>query len=161
MLTQQQLKSEIYYNPLTGIFSKKGKTVGSENSFGYITVFVCKRYYLAHRLAFLYMLNYMPKAVDHKDRNKLNNKWDNLREATSAQNSWNVGVRKNNTTGYKGVGYIKKQNVWMARACHKGVDYYLGVHATPELASKAYEEFAKNKHDEFYCSNINHNIDLE
>ena len=50
--------------------------------------------YRAHRLAFLYMKGYIPKLIDHKDRNGLNNKWNNLREANKSTNGADKSLRK-------------------------------------------------------------------
>ena len=41
--------------------------------------------------------------VDHRDTNRANNRWGNLRLATLTQNNRNVGIQRNNSTGFKGV----------------------------------------------------------
>ena len=46
--------------------------------------------------------------IDHRDTNPLNNQRVNLRSATRSQNSANTGKSKNNTSGYKGVHWDKK-----------------------------------------------------
>jgi len=47
--------------------------------------------------------NWPERFIDHKDQNKTNNKWDNLRLATKGQNSMNRGVQPNNKLGFRGV----------------------------------------------------------
>lgn len=53
--------------------------------------------------------------TDHKDRNTLNNRKENLRSATKSQNCMNRSKQKNNTSGIIGVTYNKNLNKWRAR----------------------------------------------
>ena len=62
-------------------------------------------------------LTYIPnpenkKCIDHIDRNKLNNKLDNLRWATHSENNKNVGLKKNNKTGIKYLCWCNERNRW-------------------------------------------------
>ena len=50
----------------------------------------------------------MGKYYDHIDRNTLNNRKNNLRPATSTENSQNRSKYKNNTSGFTGVIWDKK-----------------------------------------------------
>jgi hypothetical protein len=50
--------------------------------------------------------------IDHIDRNPLNNKKSNLRFATKSTNAMNVKIRKDNTSGIKGVSWNKKKERW-------------------------------------------------
>jgi hypothetical protein len=52
--------------------------------------------------------------VDHIDGDELNNRKSNLRICTQADNNKNLGLRKNNTSGHKGVCWVSKHNKWMA-----------------------------------------------
>lgn len=54
------------------------------------------------------------KGYDHKDRNPLNNRKNNLREATAADNAHNASKRKDNTSGFIGVSWSKSQCLWMS-----------------------------------------------
>jgi hypothetical protein len=49
-----------------------------------------------------------PRKGDHRNTHRLDNRRANLREATSMQNSYNQGLRSNNSTGHKGVFLEKK-----------------------------------------------------
>lgn len=54
------------------------------------------------------------KEIDHKDRNRLNNQKSNLRFITHRNNSRNINIPKNNTSGFIGVYFDKKGNKWVA-----------------------------------------------
>ena len=85
--------------------------------------------------------------VDHVDRDGLNNRRENLRLSTPAQNQQNQRRHIDSTTGYKGVRYNKGK--WMARISVNKVRVYLGVFETPEAAYAAYCDAAKKYHGEF------------
>ncbi len=92
--------------------------------------------------------------IDHKDRNPLNNKRNNLRVATSLQNRVNskkrVGVSK-----LKGVcfDYSNLSNSWRASIRIDGVLKHLGFFSTEEEAGLAYDKAARNAFGEF--ANLN------
>ena len=164
MITQEKLKEYVSYNPETGVFTlikhrhgttrKIGDSLGSLTKAGYLeTCIEQKRYYL-HRLAYLYMTGEMPKdKIDHKNRNKLDNKWDNLRCVTQQENTENdVLPRKHGSLGYRGV--YRYKNKFRAKINHKGKQIHLGEFATVEEASKAYLKAKPLIHTNFYSDNI-------
>ena len=82
--------------------------------------------------------------VDHKDGNALNNRRDNLRQATYTQNQGNRRLSRDNTTGYKGVSIDKRKRFKKYRAWI-GINQKrkpLGNFYTPTEAAKAYNEAA-------------------
>lgn len=83
------------------------------------------------------------KQTDHINRNKLDNRKANLRTVTNAENRFNTGMGKNNTSGYKGVvaGYKGK---WVAQTKSGGQYIYLGCYDTPEQAHKIYVDYVAN-----------------
>jgi len=87
--------------------------------------------------------------IDHKDNNGLNNRRENLRTATHAQNNQNKGKSKNNTSGYKGVNWEKRRNKWRARIYFNKNYIHLGYFNDIEEAAKAYEKAAKKYHGKF------------
>lgn len=64
--------------------------------------------------------------VDHKDRNKLNNTEENLREADGSENQMNKGIRTNNTSGKVGVHWAKDHGSWCSMICVRGNHINLG-----------------------------------
>ena len=87
--------------------------------------------------------------VDHINGNKLDNRKENLRLATNQQNQHNVGKRKNNTSGYKGVSWYRKRKKWKAAIKHNKKSIHLGYYDTPEEASRAYDKAAVEFFGEF------------
>jgi hypothetical protein len=64
----------------------------------------------AHRLAWrLYHGEWPAFLVDHKDRNSHNNSITNLRQATYSQNCCNQRLRRDNTSGERGVVFVKSR----------------------------------------------------
>lgn len=115
------LEAHLHYNPDTG----RWKTVSGHHRVarwvdrrcdhhGYPIININKKTYLAHRLAFLWMTGKMPLGIDHADGDKKNNKWSNLRPATTSQNLANAKISRRNTSGYKGVFWDKKLKRWTA-----------------------------------------------
>ena len=158
MITQDELKELLHYDPETGDFMwlvsiadhiKVGKIAGTLHKAGYIQIKIYKRCYLAHRLAWLYMTGSFVEEIDHKDRNKSNNKWTNLRKASSSQNHHNCDKQINNTSGYKGVHFRKDRNTWVALIRHDGQRTYLGSFKKKEDAAQVYNEAEKKYFGEF------------
>ncbi len=117
MLSQERLKELLSYDCDTGVFTHKlsrggrvkaGGIAGYVRTDGYIYIRVDRIQYLAHRLVWLYVEGCWPTdLVDHRDGSKINNRRENLREATPSQNSQNVGkASSNSTTGFLGVSKI-------------------------------------------------------
>lgn len=159
ILTQAELKAQFHYNHVSGKFiyiahstqqNLIGTVAGHINN-GYVEIKINNKRYLAHRLAWLFMIGEFPVLdIDHTDGNRLNNVFSNLRLASKSENRMNCGVCKNNTSGFKGVSLHKKSGKWQVFCKANGKNHYLGLHLTPELASQAYEKFAKEHHKDFF-----------
>ncbi len=158
--TQAQLQRRFTYEPVTGFFYYReatirrqvGQRAGSKAGplrRRYWQVGVNKVSWPLHRLAFIYMLGYLPKVIDHKNGNSLDNRWKNLRETDALGNAQNARKRKDNKSGYKGVYWHSQSGTWRAKIQANGKMRTLGNHKTPELAYEAYKKAAKELHGEF------------
>jgi len=87
------------------------------------------------------------KLVDHADGDRLNNRRENLRKATHAQNQQNTKLSKANTSGFKGVTF--RAGRWGAGIRANGTFTYLGRFTTKEEAARAYDAAARQLHGEF------------
>ena len=160
MITQSELKELLNYNPDTGEFTwlktnNRRIIIGSiagSNHLGYIQIKLSGKLYKAHRLAWLYITGEWPQQfIDHINHNRADNKWDNLREASNAENVRNSIKRKNNKSKYKGVYWKQKNQKWSAQICINYKKIYLGLFDSQEEGYKAYCEASKKYHMEFAC----------
>lgn len=87
--------------------------------------------------------------VDHRDRNGLNCRRQNLRAATHAQNAMNRAVQSNNTSGFKGVSWHKAKGKWRAEIKVGGKKRHLGSFHAPEDAHAAYCKASTELHGDF------------
>jgi len=157
MLTQEELKRLLHYDPETGVFTRlrTGRKVGSHSDQGYLLIAIKidgkSILFRAHRLAWLYTHGHFPpEHTDHVNGFRDDNRLVNLRPANSYQNGYNTGLRKNNTTGFKGVTYFVRTGRWVAQIRAHGKKVSLGYHSTAEEAGAAYLRAAKQLHDEFF-----------
>ena len=119
----------------------------------YVILRINGNQYLAHRIAWLLCTGQDPLKlqIDHIDGNGCNNKIKNLRLATNMQNGYNRKMNTNNTSGYKGVSFDKRNNKWVAEIMFNGNHKYLGLFCLPELAHMAYCKAAAELHGDFAC----------
>lgn len=87
--------------------------------------------------------------IDHINRNPLDNRVNNLRIANKSENGINRMENKNNTSGYKGVTYLKNNNKWMAGIKINYKRKYLGSFNTALEASIAYDKEAKKQFGDY------------
>jgi hypothetical protein len=159
MVTAYRLRELLDYNQETGVFTqrlnrtgvKAGAIAGTNHCMGYRTIRLEGRDYLAHRLAWLYMTGAWPThQIDHINGVKDDNCFANLREATHAENNRNTGRRSDNTSGFKGVIFDRRNGGrWRAYIQKNGRMRHIGGFDTPEEAHKAYCEAAREHHGEF------------
>lgn len=155
MLTQEELKKVLRYDEGTGLFERINKNYPPisqrTDRSGHLNIRVLGKVYKAHRLAWLYVYGVLPLSfLDHINGIANDNRIVNLREVSNAQNLQNQKLRKTNTSGYKGVSWRKARGKWEAQICVNSVTITIGLFDTPEEASKAYNDYAKRVHGEFY-----------
>lgn len=158
-LTQERLKELLHYDPITGIFTRlvttsqkslSGSAAGSMDAKGYLVMSIDGRFYKLHRLAWFYVTGTWPEdQIDHRNRLKNDNRFDNLRDATNALNKANGGVYSNSSTGLRGVRYHRPSGKFQARCWFDGRRKSLGYFTSAHEAYSAYCEAAKTMYGEF------------
>ena len=164
-------RARFYYDPETGslhykdpgpegyatlkgyrIFMAKclGRVAGSQHADGYLRVNVGGRSFLAHRLIWAIMTGRDPGVtLDHRDGDRSNNRWTNLREATRSQNAMNRGPRSDCSSGVRGVHWHKASNMWAASISAGGVSQHLGLFRSKDEARAAFIAASDALHGEF------------
>jgi len=136
MITQERVKELFDYQDgqlirkvgVRGSHIKAGSPVGYNRGRGYIATMIGRKSLLIHRLIWLWHHGYLPEhQVDHINRNPSDNRIENLREVTSLCNNRNTGNRATNTSGVKGVRWVKPTKNWRAHIKVGGKTIQAGV----------------------------------
>ena len=151
MLTYEELKALVVYGEdAEGAYFerlvKKGprgpigaKLRGFVNSIGYVNIQFNYKTYAFHRVVVFYHTGVWPESVDHTDKDKTNNIYNNLRECTHAENCRNrVSYRD-----AKGV-YPASKGWWRTSIQLNNVYHYIGTFPTKEAAITARAAFKAN-----------------
>ena len=155
----EYLRDCLEYDPTTGIFIWKtrpkehfclqricsgwntqyaGKIAGIDSR-GYTTIRINNFNFRAHRLAWKLSTGDDPiDTIDHINGDKSDNRIGNLRQASQAEQTRNVGMKRANTSGYRGIYKLKSGN-FFARITSHGVQRNLGTFTSAEAASAVYE----------------------
>jgi len=124
-ITQNELRKLFYYDKKMGNLIwrlslnrgvKPGNIAGSMNKkTGYLRITIRGKGYMAHRLVWLWHYGSWPKdQIDHINRNKAENKIENLRDVDTSTNHFNIDLRKNNKSGVTGVHWYQITKKWCA-----------------------------------------------
>jgi hypothetical protein len=165
MLSAERLKQVLHYDPATGEFTwisppeavawLAGKRAGCEWEHGYRVIVVDGVRHYEHNLAWLYMKGEAAPdgfTVDHDDRVRGNNRWENLRLATRAQQNANQAANSTSKTGVRGV-HSDGKGKYRARIKVNGKSLSLGTFDTIAEGAAAYAAKARELYGDFACPN--------
>jgi len=149
MITTERLFEVLEYEPLTGHFIWKvnmwrnkliGKRAGTVRKDGYRTIKIDNIIYLSGRLAFFYMKGRWPDPeIDHENRIRDDDRWDNLRECTKSLNRSNQNY-KGKANLERGITYSENMK-FVVRLYKNKKQVYLGRFLTLIEAKLAIERF--------------------
>lgn len=156
-ISHERLKSLIEYDPETGqwkwLIARRGVAAGSIpnniSTGGRRRISIDRVSYLSSRLAWFYMTgNWPTDDIDHHNRIRDDDRWENLRLATRSQNLAN---RRKRRSGLKGVTFYKRhrKKPWSACISDKGKRIHLGYYESEVEAHQVYLEAAKAHYGEF------------
>lgn len=160
-LTQARLKKLLDYDPNTGVFVWKvtrggGARAGDRAGYLFMSNGIKRRGivvdsvdYKAARLAWLFVYSEWPNdEVDHKNRNALDDRISNLREASRGKNQANTRKYRHSKSPYRGIT-MRNTGRWVAQISVDGVTNGLGTYDTPEEAARVYDAAALLRFGEF------------
>jgi len=157
MLTQNELKSLLHYDPESGDLTwlknnhnqrKAGEIAGWICSEGYRCIQIQHKAYKAHRLIYLYMMGHFPKEImDHRNGNRADNHWSNLRSCSRDENAQNR-KKQINKSGFTGVTWNKKLKKYAAAIRINTKLIHLGYFEDPAEGHQAYL-LGKQKYHKF------------
>ncbi len=157
VIAPDALKEALIYNETTGVFTwaKKvsvktvvGAAAGSLTNYGYLTIRLHKKAYLAHRLAWFYVHGKWPLGeIDHINGIRLDNRVANLRDVSGAVNRQNIRSPKcTSTSGVLGVSWCKRRGMWRARVTSNRKEICVGYFDDIDSAKAAYLSAKKELH---------------
>ena len=132
-----------------GVFLSNEKILKSGiNNLGYLSVVLFNKNtktFKVHQLVAMAFLNHIPDGtyrlvVDHINRDKLDNKVENLQIITQRKN---VSKDKKGTSKYTGVSWNIRNKKWVSQIRINGKVKYLGLFNTELEASEAYKNKLK------------------
>jgi hypothetical protein len=167
MLSQEYLKSRLSYDPDTGVFVWRrkevtdgkdiswntrfsGKVAGTVERRGYRRITINAKLYWAHRLAWLYVHGEMPENdIDHIDGDPLNNRIENLRDVSHADNGKNAKRPARNTSGVVGVVWDSCNRKWRAQITVNQKNMHIGryIDKADAIAARAAAEVRHGFHE--------------
>lgn len=154
------LREYFTYDPLSGDL-RRAKKIGVsraagelatslKQNTGYLHLKVKGRYLSAHRVAWAMHYGAWPKGdLDHINCVRSDNRIANLRIASRYGNTANAKIRKDNTSGYKGVTWQKECQKWQSQIMIRHKKIHLGLFDCPKAAHEAYVAAAKVGFGEF------------
>ena len=156
----EQIRKEVYYNPETGFltwrsdgrgkFKRAGASVGCLRPDGYYSARVNARRWLVHRLVWVYVYGEEPpKIIDHINRNKGDNRIENLRSGVGGINEINSKPHKDSPFGISGVRAACKPGHYQAytnsggfKSFYHGPDFFEACCARKSWEAKFWESAA-------------------
>lgn len=157
-VTKKILRDRYDYLPCgTFVLKRFNRAVrGCDNGNGYLSmgVTIDGRLFTMkyHRAIWLWHHGYLPEMLDHINRNRTDNRIENLRPCTRSQNFANMQAHKFKHHGLP-KGVHKNSSGFCARITHNRKNHYLGQFKNPEDAGRAYDDKAKELFGDFASRN--------
>lgn len=117
LFTYDRNTGHLLSNKTTSFQRKEGEPVGGKKGNGYWMTYIDGVNYYNHRLVWYIHNGLIPKNkyVDHINRNRMDNRIENLRLVSFTGNTQNASIRSDNSSGVRGVSWFSPTKKWRAR----------------------------------------------
>jgi len=159
MPSKEVILQKLSFDPTNGVFyhlksekrSKRGSVAGTKQKNGYRILKINKKSYGAHRVAWFLFTGIDPigKEVDHVNRDPSDNRPSNLRLVNKSQNQCNSKIRKDNTSGERGVYWYAPRKKWQVSVRLNGKDYFGGRFSCFKEAQESAKKLRLKIHGEY------------
>lgn len=123
-----------------------GRQIGCIGNHGYMDTSYKGQRFLVHQLVWFFVTGEWPTCpIDHINGIRTDNRFENLRLSSAQANAQNQGLRRNNTSGHVGVGWVARKRRWKASIMVRGKTLTLGYFRDKTLAVEA-RRLAAQKH---------------
>lgn len=156
---ESKLRERVRYDPESGLFFRlsgpnpsrwpPGPIRLTKMPKGYLSFRFEGRLLLAHRAAYFLMTSSWPDQIDHRNGEKSDNRWVNLRAATRFENQTNINmpIGRSATRGCH-ISH-NRSKPYRAQIAVNGTKIHIGYFATAKEAADAYKEASLSGHGEF------------
>jgi len=151
------------YNKESGVFIwkispngrvRKGSIAGRTDSKGHIQITYKRKVIAAHRLAWFYVYGVWPSGeIDHINHKSSDNRIDNLRVVSHAENMRNAKRNVNNKSGWTGVWWSERRKKYHAYISYNNKRIYGGWFISFDEAKQKRQELAR-----LYKFHVNHGM---
>jgi HNH endonuclease len=142
----QTLRAHISWNT-----KHSTKVAGGFDNRGYRRISIDGRFRKSRRIIWIWMTGRTPVEVDHKNGNRGDNRWQNLRDTNRLGNQRNRKVNSNSTTTVAGVYIDKRTGRFQAQISVRGKQKRLGSFETLDAAVQA-RRAAEHEYDFHKCT---------
>lgn len=106
---------------------------------GYVRVSIFDQHHYAHRIIWTMCVGNIPAGmeIDHIDGDRSNNRIQNLKLASTADNAKNTRLHSNNTSGVNGVFWNQQRQKWQSQAQVDGRSMHIGFFKSKDAAAQA------------------------
>lgn len=137
-ITQELVQSLFDYDWSTGNLIRKvstssntkvGEIAGSNKGHKYARISIKDKVFYLHHIVWIWHKGTLPKEIDHINRDRFDNRIENLRPTDRSANNINTKVRSNNTSGTSGIYWDNKYKKWCVRIGVNGKQKHIGYYA--------------------------------
>lgn len=148
-ITHDLVKTIFDYDAVNGLLIRKiatsskakaGSIAGSNKGHKYARVSIKNKMVYVHHVVWLWHHNSLPKEIDHINRNRFDNRIENLRPTDRSANNINTNIRSNNTSGASGVSFDKRYKKWHVRIGVNGKTKHIGYFDDFDVARQKRQE---------------------